>query len=57
MDGRKKRKLSVAEQRQIEYLERHKDALIYEFIGACEDINEQIKAVRNGEWLRQVLEN
>ena len=44
------------ERQHIEYLKREKDTLVDNFIGACEEINRQIKDVKSGEWLRQVQE-
>ena len=46
--------MTYLEKKQIEYLKRQKDALIDSFIGACEEINEQIKDVKNGTWLKEV---
>ena len=43
-------RLSHEEKMQIKYLQERKSFLIDQFIGACEEINEQIKAVKNGEW-------
>lgn len=35
---------------QIKRLQERKAELIDEFIGRCEEINFQIKAIRNGQW-------
>ena len=43
-------KLTHEEKAQIAYLQQRKSFLIDQFIGACEEINDQIKAVKNGEW-------
>ena len=45
-----KRKLNSLERSELERLERHKDAVIYQMMGACDEINEQIKAVKSGSW-------
>lgn len=44
------------ERKQIEYLKRQKEELLDNFIGACELINQQIKEVRSGTWLKEVTE-
>lgn len=49
-----KRYVHEIEKRQIEILKKRKDNLIYEFIGACENINEQIKDVRSGKWIKEI---
>lgn len=48
------RKLNEAERNQIEYLRQYKVSLIDRLIGACEAVNEEIKAVKSGEWYRQM---
>ena len=45
-----KRKLNSLERKELERLERRKDAVIYQMMGACDEINEEIKAVKNGSW-------
>lgn len=51
MDNRKRlAKLNHLERAELERLEKHKEALIYEMMGACNEINEEIKAVKNGSW-------
>ena len=39
---------------QIKYLQERKNFLIDQFIGAAEEINEQIKAVKSGEWKKKM---
>lgn len=46
--------MTYLEKKQIEYLKKQKDALIDSFMGACEEINAQIKDVKNGTWLKEV---
>ena len=45
--------MTYEEKKQIEYLQSRKNTLIDEFIGACEEINKQIKEVRSGEWIKK----
>lgn len=52
--GGRMRRLNEAERNQIEYLRRYKASLIDRLIGACEAVNEEIKAVKSGEWYRQM---
>ena len=47
-------KLSHEEKMQIKYLQDRKSFLIDQFIGACEEINEQIKDVKSGRWKKQL---
>ena len=42
------------ERKQIAYLQKRKEALMYGFIDACEEINSQIRAVRSGKWLEEL---
>ena len=49
--------MTALERKQIEYLKKQKDSLIDAFMGACEEINEQIKDVKNGTWLKEVQKN
>ena len=44
------------EKRQIEILEKQKEVLIYQLMGAMDNINEQIKQVKAGEWYRKLTE-
>ena len=44
------------EKKQIEILEKHKQALIYQLMGAVESVNQQIKQVKAGEWYKYVAE-
>jgi len=43
--------MTFAEKKQIEYLKSRKNTLLDEFVGACKEINEQIKEVETGVWL------
>ena len=52
--GGQMRKLNEVERNQIEYLRQYKVSLIDRLIGACEAVNEEIKAVKSGEWYRQM---
>jgi len=49
--------MTYEERQQIIYLKNRKDTLLYQFIGACEEINKQIDEVRNGEWKKQTEGN
>ena len=49
-----KRKLSLKEKNQIAYLQKRKDELLENFIGACQEINNQILEVKNGSWIHDV---
>lgn len=42
------------ERKQIAYLKKRKEELIIGFIDACEEINAQIKEVKDGTWIKQV---
>ena len=42
--------MTSMEKVQIRKLQERKAELIDEFIGRCEEINYQIKAIRNGKW-------
>ena len=46
--------MTPLERKQIEYLKREKDTLVDNFIGACEEINNQIKDVKSGHWLAEI---
>ena len=46
------KKLNIAEKREIERLKSQKDGAIYRCMGACEQLNDQIKAVENGSWYK-----
>lgn len=48
------RQLTDREKKQIDYLQNRKMELIDNLMGACEEINAQIKEVKNGNWLRCV---
>ena len=48
--------MTHAEKKQIEYLKSRRNTLIDEFIGACDEINAQIKEVRAGIWLEKQRE-
>jgi hypothetical protein len=48
--------MTYAERKQIEYLKQRKNNLIDEFIGACNEINNQIKEVKSGEWAKEVAD-
>ena len=45
-----KRKLNSLEKAELQRLENHKNGVIYQMMGACDEINEQIKEVKNGSW-------
>lgn len=42
------------ERKQIAYLKKRKEELICGFIDACEEINAQIREVKNGNWIKEV---
>ena len=42
------------ERKHIAYLKKRKEELIIGFIDACEEINAQIKEVKDGTWIKQV---
>lgn len=44
------------ERKQIAYLKKRKDEMIIGFIDACEEINAQIREVKNGTWIKEVME-
>ena len=46
--------MTPIERQHLEYLKKEKETLVDNFIGACEEINNQIKDVKSGEWLRQM---
>lgn len=50
------RKLSNDEKKQITYLQKRKDELLENFIGACTEINKQIDEVKNGAWAKKFNE-
>lgn len=50
------RKLTYQEKQQIEKLEARKEHLIWQLIGACNEINDQIKYVKGGNWLKDIQE-
>jgi len=47
--------MTQLEKNQIEYLKKKKDDLVCSFIGACEEINDQIKDVKSGRWLKETM--
>lgn len=49
--------LSWMERKRIEHLKQRKENLMYEFIGACEEVNNQIKEVKSGKWLEEMEKN
>jgi hypothetical protein len=51
-----RRALNPAERRQLRYLLKRKNDLIDNFIGACEELSNQIIEVRNGNWWKEQLE-
>lgn len=48
-----KRKLNAWETRELKRLEELKDCYIYEMMGKCEHLNEEIKRVKSGSWWEQ----
>ena len=42
------------ERKHLAYLKKRKEELIIGFIDACEEINAQIKEVKDGTWIKQV---
>ena len=42
------------ERKQIAYLKKRKEEMICGFIDACEEINAQIREVKNGNWIKEV---
>ena len=42
--------MTTLEKKQIQRLQERKAELIDEFIGRCEEINYQIKAIKTGKW-------
>ena len=42
------------ERKQLLYLQQKKLTLIDNFIGAAEEINDQIKEVKSGRWLKEI---
>lgn len=48
--------MTAFEHKQLEYLKKQKEELLDNFIGACEIINNQIKDVKSGAWLKEVAE-
>lgn len=46
--------MTPLEKKQITYLQKRKNDLIDQFIGQCNEINEQIKEIKNGEWIKEV---
>lgn len=44
--------MTLEERNQLKYLQDRKTQIIDNMIGACMEINEQIKQVKSGEWLR-----
>ena len=45
------------ERKQLEYLYKRKDRLISSFIETCEEINAQIREVKNGTWRKEMDKN
>lgn len=50
------KEIKEIEERQIEYLEKRREHLINMLVAACEDINDQIKAIKNGYWKAEVID-
>ena len=48
--------MNAIERKHLNYLKAEKERLLDSFIGACEEINEQIKDVKSGEWRRRILD-
>ena len=48
--------MTALERKQLKYLKAEKERLVDSFIGACEEINAQIKDVKSGEWRRRMLD-
>ena len=46
--------MTPIERQHLKYLQKEKDTLVDNFIGACEEINRQIKDVKSGEWLKHM---
>lgn len=46
--------MTQKERNQLKYLHNRKNQIIDNMIGACMEINEQIKDVKNGEWLKNI---
>jgi hypothetical protein len=42
------------ERKQLLYLQQKKLTLVDNFIGAAEEINDQIKEVKSGRWLKEI---
>lgn len=49
--------MTELEKGQLAILLKRKEMLIDNMIGAVEDINQQIKEVKNGTWLRDLKED
>ena len=46
--------MNYMERKQIAYLQKQKEELVNNFIGACEQINQQIKDVKAGIWVKEM---
>ena len=51
-----KDKRKILEENQIKILEQQKEILIYQLMGAIDNIGEKIKQVKTGEWYRKLTE-
>jgi hypothetical protein len=46
--------MTQKERNQLKYLQNRKNQIIDNMIYACMEINEQIKEVKSGEWLKNI---
>jgi hypothetical protein len=46
--------MTIKEKNQLNYLLNRKNQIIDNMIGACMEINEQIKEVKSGKWLKNI---
>lgn len=46
--------MTQKERNQLKYLHNRKNLIIDSMIGACMEINNQIKEVKSGEWLKNI---
>lgn len=46
--------MTYKERNQLKYLQNRKNQIIDNMIGACMEINDQIKDVKSGEWLKNI---
>lgn len=50
-----KRRMNIREKAHLRYLINRKNELIDNFIGAAEEIQQQIKEVKDGTWYKEQL--